>query len=55
MPKRKAVSNPKVYDDKVPTNLRLDADLKKLAKMEAKQSKTTMSDIVNEALEKRYK
>lgn len=50
------ISNPKNYDDKKPTNLRVRADLKAKMQEEIKKSdgKKSMADIVNEALDERY-
>lgn len=48
------INNPTKYDDKVPTNVRLEADLKELAMQEAEQRKVPLTQIVNEALRERY-
>ena len=53
------ISNPKGYDEKSPTNIRLDPVLKKRMKQEITEAKRkgrdlTLSDIVNEELRKRY-
>jgi len=47
--------NTQKYDDKTPTNLRLDTGLKDKLQTEAKKTKTNMSEIINEMLNQRYK
>lgn len=49
------VKNPKEYDNKLPTNVRLERDMKQRALKEAKERATTLSDVVNDALKERYK
>ena len=51
----KVIENPGVYDDKEPTNLRLEKDLKEAVKEEAEKRGVSMSDIVNDVLAERYK
>lgn len=48
------IVNPKKYDTKVPTNVRIDDALKKLALAECKEKGITLAQIVNEALQQRY-
>ena len=48
------IINPSKYDKKIPTNIRLDESIKDILQSEAKVRNTTMSDIINEVLIKRY-
>lgn len=48
------IKNPQEYDTKLPTNVRIQKDLKALAYKEARKSKSTLSAIVNAALKERY-
>lgn len=56
MSKRKPIANPRVseYDNKMPTNLRIEKDLKQKAKKESEEKNKTLSEIVNESLRLRY-
>lgn len=47
--------NDKDYDTKIPTNVRIEPDLKEKALEECETASTTLSDIINECLRERYK
>lgn len=49
------ITNPQKYEDKMPTNVRLDKEVKEALKTEAEEKNIDMAEIVNEALKKRYK
>ena len=49
------IRNPREYDQKVPTNVRLVRELKAYAKAEAKSRNIDLADVVNESLAERYK
>jgi len=46
----KGVKNPVAYDDKVPTNVRLEPSLKSALFEEAVLKETTMSELLNQIL-----
>jgi predicted DNA binding CopG/RHH family protein len=48
------IENPKEYDNKESTNLRLSAFVKDRLKKEAEERGLHMTDIINELLEERY-
>ena len=48
------IKNPQKYDTKLPTNVRIREDLKQKAYEEVKTQRTTLSKIINDALEQRY-
>jgi hypothetical protein len=48
------INNTASYDEKEPTNIRLEKDVKEKLIEDADRSKTTMADIVNEILKKHY-
>ena len=51
----KGVPNPTVYDDKIPTNVRIEASLKEKLDKDKDELSCTISDIVNDALREWYK
>ena len=51
----KGIVNPKEYDSKVPTNVRLEKALKDKAIQEASDKKINLADVVNNALRERYR
>lgn len=44
------IPNKAVYDEKIPTNVRLERNLKERALAEAKERRTTLSEVLNDAL-----
>ena len=42
-----SIKNPRNYEEKVPTNIRLDKDIKEYVLEEAERLETTQADIVN--------
>lgn len=48
------IKNPKEYDTKEPTNLRLEEEIKVLLKEKAEKEGVTMSDIINDVLAKMF-
>ena len=49
-----AIENTTDYDDKVPTNLRIEPELKSALIHEAEELKMSMSDVINLILLERY-
>lgn len=48
------VPNSAIYDDKIPTNVRLDKTLKERAMADAKKLNTSLSEIINGLLREEY-
>ena len=44
------IPNKAVYDEKLPTNVRLERNLKERVLTEAKERRTTLSEVLNDAL-----
>jgi hypothetical protein len=44
------IPNKAVYDEKLPTNVRLERNLKERALAEAEERRTTLSEVLNDAL-----
>ena len=44
------IPNKAVYDEKLPTNVRLERNLKERVLAEAKERRTTLSEVLNDAL-----
>lgn len=49
------LDNPYDYDSKVPTNIRLDREIKEIILKEAEEKGTNMADIINNILVEHYK
>ncbi len=49
------IDNPYEYDKRIPTNVRIDKDIKDIIKKEAEDKGITMADIINDVLVKYYK
>lgn len=49
------IKNPRQYDSKLPTNVRIDEKLKEHVYAEAEKRSVPIARIINEALEDRYK
>lgn len=51
----RGVPNPTIYDDKLPTNIRIEKWLKERLIKDAEDNRCAISDIVNDALRAYYK